>query len=105
MQSMRRHELTPFEFQDGAKLDTRQILHNIENGLFVSCAACNISVAFVARDNDQTEGFDFSPESFVAHRLKPRYNIVGVFKFHCETILTDRILWTQISCTSGGPFS
>ena len=102
MYSMRRHELTPFELQNGAKLDAHMVLHDVENSLFVSCAACNIAVAFVARDNDQTKGFDFLPKGLVVHRLKPRYNVVGIFKFHRDTILPDRILQAQISDFSGG---
>ena len=101
MHSMRRHGLTPFELQNGAKLDAHKVLHDVENSLFVSCAAHNIAVAFVARDNDQTKGFDFLPKGFVVHRLKPRYNVVSIFKFHREMILPDRILQAQILRVSG----
>ncbi len=101
MHSMRRHELTPFELQNGAKLDAHKVLHDVENSLFVSCAARNIAVAFVARDNDQTKGFDFLPKSFVVHRLKPGYYVVSIFKSHREMILPDRILQAQILRVSG----
>lgn len=105
MHCMRRHNIAPFKFQDGREFDPCKVLHDTKNRFFIGYAARNISVAFIARDNDQTKGFDFSPEGFVIHRLKPGYNIVSIFEFHRETILTDRILRTQISRNSGGSLS
>lgn len=102
MHSMGRHGLSPFELQNRTKLYAHKVLHDVENGFFVSRAAPNIAVALFARDKDETEGFDFLPEGLVIHRLKPLYNIIGIFESHRVSILPDRILRTQISRPSGG---
>ena len=96
MHGMRRHGFSPFELQDGGKLDTHKVLHDVENGFFVSRAALNIAVALFARDQDQAEGFDFLPEGLVIHWLQIIHDVVYMSEFNHGFSIAKRIHLAQI---------
>lgn len=96
------HTIPPFELEDRSEFHPRKVLHDIENGLFVRCAAGNVRIAFFARKHDKTEGLYFLPERFVIHWLKPIHNIIYVFEFHDETIVPDRFFRMQIMLANQG---
>lgn len=91
-----RYVNSPFELEDRRQFHPGKILHDVKHGLFIRRAALDVSIAFFARQHDQTEGFNFHPERFVIHRLKPFHNVVYVVEFHNDLILSDQIPPMQI---------
>jgi len=90
------HAIPPFELQDGRQFHPGEVLHHTKHGLFVGSPTGDVCIAFLTREHDQAEGCYFLPERLVIHWLKPLHNVVYVFEFHSETILSDRFNRAQI---------
>ena len=104
MHRCRSHNVAPFELENGGQFHPGEILHDVQHRFFVRCSARDVSIAFFARQQDQTEGLYFLPKGLVVHWFKPLHNIIYIFELHSETILPDRFPRAQIlSETQGKP--
>lgn len=93
---------TPFEFENGSQFYSGQILHDMENGLFINITVGNVGVAFFAGQHNQTKWSDLFPEGFVIHWLKPILNIVDEAEFHIEFSIPNPVIQPQISAQNQG---
>lgn len=91
------HIYAPFELKDGGQFHSGQILHDIEDGVFVNVAICEVGVALFAGQHDQAKWADLFPKCLVVHRLKPILDVIYVPEFHSEIIIAEREVPSQFS--------
>lgn len=101
MQGHLGHIDPPLELQNGCKLHARERLHDVENGLFVSGSAFDVSVTFLARQHDKAVRSDFGPELFVVQGFKPVFNVIYVSELHGEMRVSALATPTQIPDLNG----
>ena len=96
MQRHHRNINSPFELQDRRQFHTRKVLHDVEDGFFVSRTIFDVAVAFIARKHDKAVRFNFLPKGLVIQWLKPVDNIVYMFEIHNDLSLANRYAFAQI---------
>lgn len=97
------HIYAPFELKDGGQFHSGQILHDIEDGVFVNVAICEVGVALFAGQHNQAKWFDLFPKALVVHRLKPIHNVVYIAEFHNQIISERRPHSQFVCCNQGNP--